>query len=310
MTDGIEIWSGGVNTWECDEMGHLNVRFWVAKALEALGSLAATLGMPQAFSTSAGATLLLLESHMRFLKEARAGASLWATGGVIAMGETDARILIVMRHPNGDPAATFNLMVSHATADDLRPFAWPKRIREAAEGLMIQVPDFAAARSLDLGPIVKTQASADAARRMGLTRIGLGTIQAPELDVFGRMRGEMVIGRISDGVARLFGETRPGPEISEGDAPLRIGGAVLEYRVLYHAWPRGGDHVEVLSGLADCTSRIRRVFHWVVDPVSGRPWASAEAVVISFDLDARKVVDISEAAQAEFRKRSVPGLGL
>ena len=32
--------SGGVNTWECDEMGHLNVKFWVAKAMEALAGLA------------------------------------------------------------------------------------------------------------------------------------------------------------------------------------------------------------------------------------------------------------------------------
>jgi len=32
--------------------------------------------------------------------------------------------------------------------------------------------------------------------------------------------------------------------------------------------------------------------------------------VISFDLDARKVVDISEAAQAEFRSRAIVGIGL
>jgi acyl-CoA thioester hydrolase len=68
--------------------------------------------------------------------------------------------------------------------------------------------------------------------------------------------------------------------------------------------------VEVRSGVADCNARTRRVFHWMLDPVSGKPWASAEAVVISFDLDARKVVDISEAAQAEYRRLAIPGLGL
>ena len=46
---GTEIWVGGVNTWECDEMGHLNVRHWVAKSMEALAGLAAALGMPDAF---------------------------------------------------------------------------------------------------------------------------------------------------------------------------------------------------------------------------------------------------------------------
>ena len=40
---GIEVWRGCVNTWECDEMGHLNVRFYVARAMEGLVGLAAAL---------------------------------------------------------------------------------------------------------------------------------------------------------------------------------------------------------------------------------------------------------------------------
>ena len=57
-------------------------------------------------------------------------------------------------------------------------------------------------------------------------------------------------------------------------------------------------------------ARTRRVIHWMVDPQSGRPWASAEAVVVSFDLDRRKVIDISEEAQAAFRAASPDGLAL
>jgi hypothetical protein len=54
VSEGVEIWSGGVNTWECDEMGHLNVRFWGAKGLEALAGLARLMGMPSAFHTQSG----------------------------------------------------------------------------------------------------------------------------------------------------------------------------------------------------------------------------------------------------------------
>jgi acyl-CoA thioester hydrolase len=310
LNDGIEIWGGGVNTWECDEMGHMNVRFWVAKANEALGGLAARLGMARAFAPDAGATLIIREQHIRFLREAKAGGALTATGGVVEMGETDARLLVVMRHLSGEPAATFQIVVSHVTADDLRPFAWPARVRDAAHALMVEVPAFAAARGVDLAPVPSPTASLARADALGLKRIGLGTILPQELDAFGRMRGELFIGRVSDGVARLFGDTRPGPAPVEGEPPKRIGGAVLEYRVLHHDWPRAGDHVEFRSGFADCTARTRRVFHWMVDPISGKPWVSAEAVVISFDLDARKVVDITPEAQAAFMELAVPGLGL
>jgi acyl-CoA thioester hydrolase len=73
--DGAELWRGGVNTWECDEMGHMNVRFYVVKAVEGLATLAALIGMPDAFRSDATSTLLVREQHIRFLKEAHAGAA-------------------------------------------------------------------------------------------------------------------------------------------------------------------------------------------------------------------------------------------
>ncbi|KQW70971.1 thioesterase [Phenylobacterium sp. Root77] len=306
MSDqGVEVWSGGVNTWECDEMGHLNVRFWVAKAQEGLAGLAAQLGMPRAFARDGESTLVVREQHIRFLREAKPGASLHMTGGVIEIGESDARLLLVIRHMDGQPAATFQLLVDHATTRELRPFPWPERILQRAKALAIDVPAYAAARSIDLSPVVPT-ASLARADELGLKRIGLGVIGPAECDVFGRMRPELFIGRVSDGVGRLFGDVRPGP--ADGDA--KIGGAVLEYRVLHLGWPEAGDGVELRSGFAGCDARTRRVMHWMVDPQSGRPWASAEAVVVSFDLERRKVVDISAEAQAAFRAASPPGLAL
>lgn len=309
MTEGVEVWSGGVNTWECDEMGHMNVRFWVAKAQEGLAGLAAQLGMPRAFAKDGEATLVVREQHIRFLREAHAGAALYMTGGVIWLGDSDARLLLVIRHADSTPAATFQLVVEHATSRDLRPFPWPARIRETAAAMKVEVPPFAAARSVDLSPVVPT-ASLARAHELGLRRIGLGVLGPAECDVFGRMRPELFIGRVSDGVGRLFGEVRHGPELAEGEPAPRIGGAVLEYRVLHLDWPEPGDGVEFRSGFAGCDARTRRVMHWMLDPQSGKAWASAEAVVVSFDLDKRKVIDISPAAQEAFRARCTPGLGL
>lgn len=308
-SQGVEVWCGGVNTWECDEMGHLNVRFWVAKALESLAGLAAMLGMPHAFAAHGHATLAIRELHMRFLREARAGAWLQATGGVVEIGESDARLLIVLHSVSGEPAATFQFRVDHATAADLRPFPWPGRIRQRAEALQVAVPAHAAARSVDLG-LVEPTASLARADELGLMRIGLGVVGPGECDVFGRMSAERFIGRVSDGVARLFGEERPGPDPIPGEPPPRLGGAVLEYRVLYLDWPRAGDGVELRSGIAESTPRIRRAVHWMVDPLTGRPWASSEAIAITFDLDKRKIVDLGALGQAEYLARLTPGLAL
>jgi len=73
---------------------------------------------------------------------------------------------------------------------------------------------------------------------------------------------------------------------------------VLEYRLSYLDWPRAGDHVSLHSGLAGFDDKTQRLGHWMIDPISGQPWAFAEAVAVNFDLDTRKVVPIADEAKA------------
>ena len=158
---GAEIWRGGVTPWQCDEMGDMNVRFYLAIATEGLTGLASMLAMPRAFSPGASSTLLVREHHVRFLKEARPGTGLIMTGGLLDMGESDATLLQLLFHTTGEPAAAITTKVSHVTPRDLRPFPWTQATRREAEGLRITAPPFAAPRGLASDPVV-TRASMDA----------------------------------------------------------------------------------------------------------------------------------------------------
>ena len=306
---GVEIWRGGVNTWECDEMGHMNVRFYVVRALEGLVGLAAALGMPRAFSPTAGATLLVREQHIRFLREALAGAALHMRGWVAEMGETEARLVQVLYHASGEPAATFQTVVSHVTPLEGRAFPWTDEARRCAAPLTSPVPDFAAARSVDLSP-VQCQASLTRADTLGLAHISSGAVLSRDCDVFGRMNAEQFIGRVSDGIPGLAGLTRKAIVEAAEEPPTRVGGAVLEYRLIHLAWPRAGDRVEIRSGLASVDARTQRLVHWMVDPDLGRVWGAAEAVTVTLDLDKRKIVPVAPAAQADLNARAIKGLSL
>lgn len=307
---GVEIWRGGVNTWDCDEMGHMNVRHYVVRAQEGLIGLAAELGLPNAFSPHANATLLVKEHHIRFLREAHAGAPLAMLGGVIEMGETEARLLQLLIHPaTGELAATFQTTVVHATPREGQPFPWPRVARERAEALKVEVPEKARARSLDLSPFTPT-ASLARADALKLSRIGLGGLLPSDCDVYGRMRAEQFIGRVSDGVGAFIHPFRDLVFEHAKPRPGRLGGAVLEYRIAYLAWPRIGDRIEVRSGLIGTDARTLRVAHWMLDPATGQPWGTSEAVTITFDLDARKIVPVSDAARAALAPFEVAGLAL
>lgn len=306
---GLEVWRGGVNTWECDEMGHMNVRFYGVAALQGLAALAAELGMPQAFSEHAEATLLVREQHIRFLKEARAGAALSMTGGVIEIGEDTARLLFLLIHADGALAASFQIVVAHVTTREARPFPWTNRVRERAEALKVEVPAAAAPRGLSLDPVV-TEASEDRAQALGLTRIGLGAFSRQDCDVFGRAGAEQFIGKVSDGVGTLVHGFRQ--TVVEHAPPTsgEIGGAVVEYRLLYQNWPRAGDRFDIRSGLVGANERVMRMVHWMLDPVSGQPWGTSEVVAVTFDLKTRKVIPITQAAHAELMKAATAGLSL
>jgi acyl-CoA thioester hydrolase len=305
LGEAVEVWRGSVATWECDAMGHLNVGFYVAKSMEGLVGLAAELAMPGAFSPDARATLIVREQHIRFLREALPNAPLTMTAGVVEMGETDARLLFLLRHRNGEVAASFQTVVTHATAREGRPFAWPKRAVERARALTIEVPPEAAARSIGLEPVV-SGASLARAEALGLQRTGLGAVRACDCDVFGRMRTEQMMARISAAIPHVFN----GERLGAGQLGDRAGGAALEYRLIHLEWPKAGNRVELRSGASGGDARFRKLTHWLVDPESGRAWGAAEAIAVSFDLQTRKILTLSDEALAEANARVIQGLSL
>jgi acyl-CoA thioester hydrolase len=303
---GVEVWRGGVNTWECDEVGHMNVRFYVARAMEGLAGFASEIGLVDPFGRRAASTLLVKDQHIRFIKEARPPAALHMTAGVLDVGDTEARILQLLFHSaTGALAASFQTVVAHVSVNDRRPFSWSARSRRSLESLKVGVPAAAAPRSLSLDSSA-SGGSLDAAQALSLIRIASGVVGIQDCDVFGRMRPEVFIGRISDGVPALRGHLNG--DAVHGDGGRHLGGAVLEYRVAYMGWPEAGSRLEIRSGLAGVDDRTQRFVHWILNPSTGRPWGSAMAVAVSLDLDGRKVVPLTPEQRARLEAQVIPGL--
>ena len=118
----IPLWRGIANTWDCDEMGHMNVRVYVEKEMEGLGSFAGAIQMPRALHANAPSTLLPAAHHIRYIREAHPGKPLTITACVLERAETTALIYHDMRHGDGGPAAAFRTRVIHVDATTGKPF--------------------------------------------------------------------------------------------------------------------------------------------------------------------------------------------
>jgi acyl-CoA thioester hydrolase len=296
------LYQGSVNTWECDDGGHLNVRFHFERAMVGLAHFAQALGMPRAFKPAAGATLVPREAHIRFLKEARPGAPLVMHGGVAKMGENDAELCLDMRHADGAPASCFTLKVAHVDTRGFRPFQWSARSRAAGKRLHVSLPAHAKARSIDLARAPSADASLHRAVELGAARIGAAMVQPDQCDAFGRLRGEHFAGRVSDSVPNLLAQWRQDAADANGGAPA---GAVVEARLVYRRFPRAGDLIEVRSGIAEVGEKTLRLVHWLCDPESGAVWASMEAVALTFDTTTRKTITPAPEARARLAKHVI-----
>ncbi|HUO22404.1 MAG TPA: thioesterase family protein [Caulobacteraceae bacterium] len=303
---GVETWRGSVRPAYIDEMGHMNVRHYLAIASEAMVGLAGALGMPRAFASASAATLRPREHHVRFLHEARVRAGLYMRCAVLEMGESDARILQVLFHAaTHQPAAAITAWVDHVTPGDMRPFPFSKATRRLAEGLMTEAPDYALPRGL-AAPSPFGPAGAVEGDALGLLRTGSGALMPAEADVFGLMAPEHLLERISHSMAHQLDRSRLAVEAMLPDLEGRLGGAMVELRQTYRRWPRVGARLELRSGLVGATAKMTHLLHWLLDPATGQAWAEADMLTVNFDLQARKAIELPEQALALVRRDQLP----
>lgn len=302
------LWRGNANSWECDELGHLNVRFYMAKAQEALAGLADRLGMHLAFAPDATATLIPRDIVIRFLAEARPGAPLRISGGVISHDATSLTVAMVLYHAASDtPAATFEICAEHCDAVTGRVFNWPARSLKALSLIEVERPALMTPRSLGETP-ASSKLSLAAANALNLQEIGRGRINRDELDAFARMRAEFGIGKVSDSVIHFSdGFPEQWEAFAKGE-PLTVASAVLEARLNFRRFPAQGEGYVLRSGLKSATDKVRTLVHWALDPVSGKPLWSMEAVACMLDLETRRLAPVSAARLAELQSKTQPEL--
>jgi len=304
----FQLWRGNANAWECDELGHLNVRFYLAKAMEAVEDLAERLGMREAFSPRATATLVPSAIHIRFLAETRPGAPLLIEGAVVGRSMTSVDVALVMTNAStGDAVAGFQFRLDHASPATRRVFAWPGRFDDAFDAHSAPAPDAAQPRGL-AAAAPAFQPKPDEAARLGMELTGRGRIRPDDLDAFGRLRADLLLGKVSSSVIHF---SRGFPEVwsahAAGDAST-VGAALLECRIDVLRTPRLGEGWMMRSGLAAAGPKVRRLVHWIYDPETGDPLWSVEGIACGMDLSARRLRPAEGETLAALEAAVIPAL--
>lgn len=304
MASMIEVARSSVQTWECDQMGHMNVQFYVAKADDGLSALAATLGLSPRARGSDRATLVPREQHIRFHRELRPGAPYVVEAGVLLAKSEGLIVYEEMKNiATGAVAATFVTRTEWADTA-LRGGGLPLPIGAVAKAapVMIELPQYGQPRGLELTPARPAPSLSDA-EQLGLITTLRSTVLREHCDAHGYMLPRHYMGRVSDAIPNLIAQTR-----GEDRSTSSTGGAALEYRFVYRMPAREGDLLILKSGLRSVSSKTYIWCHWLFDAESGECFATAEAVAIAMDLTTRKAIDIPSDMRTQLERLIIPGL--
>jgi acyl-CoA thioester hydrolase len=299
----IEVLRSSVNTWECDEMGHMNVRHYFARANHGLLPLLLELGLPPSELRARGLALVARDQHVRFLRELRPGVSYTLRAGVLSWQAERLQVYeqLDILH-SGEAAASVLSEIALVELGSGRELPFPEEVAKRAPALLSTVPAPYAprgvARSAPRVPPLRAEALA-----RGMYGAYLGPVLPEDVDASGRMHEAAFMARVSDGIGHYFQELR-------GRRAHGIGGAALEYRYVFHARPRLGDIIEVRSALSGLGEKTSHICHWIFDVESGRCVATSEAVAVSFDLSTRKAVAIPDEVRAYMQTRVMADLSL
>ena len=301
----IETVRSSVQTWECDQMGHMNVQFYVAREIEGIASLSSALGLRPRAAGISQAALIPHEQHIRFHRELRPGAPYVMQGGVLQARSEGVVLVQEMKHTQSETtAATF---VTYAQWSDLgyrSGLPLPAIAIAKSSELTIDMPQQAAPRGLGTYPPRPSPSLAEA-QAMGM-KTTLRRLVTDELcDAQGFMRIHNYMGSISDAIPNLLVQTT-GRSRDAGTT----GGAALEYRFVYRKPACENDLLVVMSGLKSVGQKTYVWCHWMFDADSGECFATAEAVAVSLDLVQRKAMDIPPGMRETLEALVIEGISI
>lgn len=299
MSQLIEVYQSSVQTWECDQMGHMNVRFYLAKATTGLNSLAVHLGLGPSWQRQHEARLVADDHHIRFLREQRDGAPIAIRAGVLETARNGLKVFAEMTNAaSGEVAATFVTNVCLRSPLGMQQ-PLPESVMAAARDLQVGLPGYAAPRGIEMSAPRPNPTLAEA-ESLGMRRTGQGEVLPGMCDRFGQLAAGACMGIVSDTYPNVFALA------SKARLEDDYGGAAVEYRFVYRNRPREGDVFTLRSAVKSVSEKTYSFCHWLLDTESGRALATAEVVALPLDLKSRRAVPVPDKIREGLSQLLVP----
>jgi len=299
---------------EIDHLGHMNVRFYLQKAIAASRVLTERLGLSRDACAEQGRVLELRDAYTRHRAEQMAGARLEVHGGVLDVRADGVRLYLDLVNPDrpgahgsasGEIAASFvhDLALRDRATRASRPL--PENAADRAGAARVEWPQRCRPRSLYLyttpaAPSLALVREHDLAMR--LERV----VREDECDADGVYLPARYQELFWAGEPSKPGES--GRWLVELEGGGRVGWATLESRGLLHRLPRAGTRIQSFGAEVELARKTCRHNQWVYDVETGELLCTSSIVNLAFDIGARRAIEIPDRVRAGMTARRHPDL--
>ena len=137
MSDLMLTYRGAVYPWHCDQMGHMNVMWYVGKFDEATWNLFAAMGVTTAFLREHKRGMAAVQQNITYRRELLAGDTVTVHSAFLEVRDKVTRFVHEMRHgETGELAALCLLTGVHTDAVARKSCAFPEEILARGRGLV------------------------------------------------------------------------------------------------------------------------------------------------------------------------------
>ena len=290
---------------EIDELGHLSVPFYEARALTASRKLVSDCGLDLQALAEQRLELTLVDAFSRNLREQFLGASLAVQGGALTLTENRIQLYQQIVNTERDElAAVYAQSLELQSIESRATNAFPGPMLESLSAEIIGWPEQGRPRSLNLES-QPYQLALEEAQRRDLAARPPRKIELEECNEQGFLESDRF---------QHLPYSGPGSEdpilqwVFELDDGRRVGLADLETRNTLLALPRAGDRIQVFSAEVALARKTLQRSHWVFNLESGALLSTGSVVMACLDLDARRALEMSGALREMFERRYHPDL--
>ena len=280
----ITVYRNSVQSWEIDQMGHMNVQFYFEKALQGCVVLWNKLGINGQAVELGNTDLSLARAHIRFLKEQKPGAPFFLKLGIVELGDTEVKLYLEMIESiTLQPCAAFNFQFLWTSKPSVEA---KKNFSKVFEDLKIDIPSYGQTRGLSLEkePLI----SLNQASQKNMIDSFEAVILLRQCDNMAKIKPSAYMGIVSDSTPHLLAYTGTIDE----NGMTNVGSAALEYKFDFFEYVPLGTHLKTKSGVQSLSNKTFVWKHWIFNVETGKPVALASAVAVTMDLEARKSIPI------------------